>query len=295
MDTNQLLAFITVAETGSFSLAAEKLHLTQPAISKRIAILEETLAASLFDRIGRRVLLTEAGKLLLPRARKILLDIHDTGTSIRNLTAQVGGRLALASSHHIGLHRLPPILKEFTRRYAQVSVDISFLDSEEAYDRVLHGDIELAVVTLSPGAMGRIQYQRLWSDPLSFMAARDHPLAERRELGLKDLLDYPSILPAENTFTRQLVEDIFSGRNLALNVEMSTNYLETIRMMVSIGMAWSVLPDTMLEESLVVLPVRNANLIRELGYIYHRDHTLSNAASAFIRTLEQSVGMGVSG
>lgn len=287
MHTNQLLAFITVAETGSFSLAAQKLHLTQPAVSKRISTLEQTLSASLFDRIGRRVLLTEAGRLLLPRARQIMLDMQDTGTSIRNLSAEIGGRLALASSHHIGLHRLPPVLKEFTRRYRQVAVDISFLDSEEAYHKVLNGDIELGVVTLAPQSMDRIRQRVLWLDPLSFMAARDHPLAQRRELVLKDLLDYPSILPAENTFTRQLVEKIFSGRRLKLNVGMSTNYLETIRMMVAIGMAWSVLPDTMLEESLVVLPVRNVKMSRELGYIYHRDHTLSNAATAFLRTLEQ--------
>ena len=281
-----MLAFITVADTGSFSVAADKLHLTQPAISKRISALEASLQASLFDRIGRRILLTEAGALLLPRARNILLEVRDTATSIHNLSAGISGRLSMASSHHIGLHRLPPVLKEYTKRYPQVSIDISFLDSEEAYQQVLHGDIELAVVTLSLQAVDRIERRVLWSDPLSFMASRDHPLAHLDAIGLKELLNYPSILPSENTFTRQLVERIFSARKFKLEIEMSTNYLETIRMMVSIGMAWSVLPDTMLDDTLIALPVRNVRLNRELGYIYHRDHTLTNAAMAFIEALE---------
>lgn len=288
MDTNQLLAFITVAENDSFSLAAEKLHLTQPAVSKRISSLEGLLQTQLFDRIGKRILLTEAGRLLLPRARRIMREIQDTRTSISNLSADVSGTLAMASSHHIGLHRLPPALRGFNQHYPQVVVDISFLDSEEAYQRVIHGEIELAVVTLSLEDIDRVARRVLWWDSLSFMAARDHPLANCGEVGLKQLLDYPSILPSENTFTRQLVEKIFSVRKLQLKVEMSTNYLETIKMMVSIGMAWSVLPDTMLDDTLIALPVKNAVLNRELGYIFHRDHTLSNAAAAFIQELEQN-------
>ena len=209
MDTNQLLAFISVAESGSFSLAAEKLHLTQPAISKRIASLEAQLHTHLFDRIGKRVLLTEAGTVLLSRARRIMRDIQDTRTSIGNLSSGVSGRLAMASSHHIGLHRLPPVLREFCRRYPQVIVDISFVDSEEAYQQVIHGDIELAVVTLSPADVDRIERRVLWPDPLSFMVAQEHPLARRSGVRLQQLLEYPAILPGSNTFTRELVEACF--------------------------------------------------------------------------------------
>lgn len=288
MDTNQLNAFITVAETGSFSQAAEILFLTQPAISKRIAVLEQQLSAKLFDRIGKRVILTEPGRILLPRARKIIQELNDTRTSIQNLEQRVAGRMAIASSHHIGLHRLPPVLKGFFRRYPEVSIDISFLDSEQAYSKVLHGDIELAVVTLSPQAVDRIYHHSLWRDPLLIMTSHDHPLTRHRSLQLNDLLDYPAILPGENTFTRQLVENLFHKIKLRLEVDMSTNYLETIRMIVSIGMAWSVLPEIMLERNLKVLPVKNINLYRQLGYIYHQDHTLSNAARAFIDELERN-------
>ena len=117
------------------------------------------------------------------------------------------------------------------------------------------------------------------------MTSQNHPLTNYKIVKLKNLLDYPAILPGNNTFTRQLVESVFKNEELRLDVEMSTNYLETIKMMVSVGMAWSVLPMTMLDRSLTVLPVKNFNLLRKLGYIYHQQHTLSNAANAFIDCL----------
>ena len=150
MDTANLQAFLAVADTGSFSRAAEQLHLTQPAVSKRIAMLEQQLDARLFDRIGRHVSLTEAGLALQPRAQQVLSLMNDTRRALSNLSSEVSGRLSIATSHHIGLHRLPPVLREFTRRHPQVSFDIQFLDSEVAYDKVLHGEIELAVITLAP-------------------------------------------------------------------------------------------------------------------------------------------------
>lgn len=107
MDLANLSAFIAIAETGSFSGAGERLHLTQPAISKRIAGLEQQLDVRLFDRLGREVTLTEAGRALLPRAYQILNVLDDTRRALTNLTGEVSGRLTLATSHHIGLHRLP--------------------------------------------------------------------------------------------------------------------------------------------------------------------------------------------
>lgn len=290
METSQLIAFIAVAETRSFSLAAERLHLTQPAISKRIAALEQQLDAKLFDRIGKRVILTEAGQILLPRARKILHEIDDTRIALQNLGTAISGRVTLASSHHIGLHRLPPVLKEYSILYPRVVIDIAFLDSEQAYQQVGRGEIELAVVTLAPGEVPGIVSHSIWDDQLCIMTASDHALAQQKNVQLTDLLEYPVILPAANTFTRQLVEGIFKDHRIRLEVELSTNYLETIKMMVSVGMAWSILPLTMLDDTLRVVPVADIHLVRRLGYIHHRDHTLSNAAQAFIRLLRSGTG-----
>ena len=130
MDISALQAFLAVAESGSFSRAAEKIYLTQPAISKRIAALERQVGARLFDRIGRGIRLTEAGEVLLIRARAVLKELEDVKLSIANLSGTIAGELSLATSHHIGLHRLPPALKRFHETYTKVRLNLHFMDSE---------------------------------------------------------------------------------------------------------------------------------------------------------------------
>ena len=149
MDNQNLKAFITVAELGSFSEAADSLYLTQSAISKRIALLEQQIGKRLFDRIARQVSLTEAGNELLPRARRILQEYENALQAINDLSGEASGTLRLAISHHLGLHRLPPILKQFAQQYPNVTLDIEFMDSEKAYEQVLHGESEVAVITLA--------------------------------------------------------------------------------------------------------------------------------------------------
>lgn len=285
MDTQSLQAFVAVAEAGSFTGAAERLFITQPAVSKRVALLEQQLDTRLFDRIGRRVRLTEAGEALLPRARRVLLELEDTVRAIGNLSGEVGGRLRIGTSHHIGLHRLPPVLREFSRRYPQVKLDIRFIDSEEAYDGVMHGDLELGLVTLPPEPEADTETTVIWDDPLVFMAAPDHPLANAGALALKSLTAHSALLPSPNTFTRQIVEQLFREHKLQLDISMSTNYLETIHMMVSIGLGWSVLPASMLDDSVCELPVRGVDLHRQLGVVRHPARSLSNAGKRFMEVL----------
>jgi DNA-binding transcriptional LysR family regulator len=147
MDNQNLKAFITVANCGSFSEAADRLYITQSAISKRIAQLELQIGKKLFDRIARQVSLTEAGKELLPRAQRILKEYENALQAINDLSGKATGTLRLAISHHLGLHRLPPILKQFSQQYPNVSLDIEFMDSEKAYEQVLQGESEVAVIT----------------------------------------------------------------------------------------------------------------------------------------------------
>ena len=286
MDIASLKAFLAVADTGSFSLAAERLFLTQPAISKRIAALERELEALLFDRIGRTVSLTEAGRALLPRARTILVDIEDSVRAISNLSGEIRGTLRFATSHHIGLHRLPPALKAFTLQHPGVRLDIRFMDSEAACVAVEHGELELAIVTLPPDPSPNLSLDTVWVDPLGIVVSREHPLAGKRRVSLAALLEHPAILPATGTYTRQIAEQAFSKSNATLDVALSTNYLETIRMLVSVGIGWSLLPLTMLDGQLTHLKVRELQLKRTLGVVTHRERTLSNAALA-LQTLLQ--------
>ncbi|RZU46866.1 LysR family transcriptional regulator [Fluviicoccus keumensis] len=287
MNTADVLAFIEVARTESFSQAAERLFLTQPAISKRVSNLEESLGVQLFDRVGRRVQLTEAGRALLPRARQWLLDFDDIRKSIADLSGPITGVLRIGTSHHIGLHRLPPTLRRFSQQYPDVRLDIQFIDSEEAYESVLSGDLELGIVTLPPVPDARLLAEEIWDDPLAFVAGRDHPLASKPGLALPDLTSHPAILPSLNTFTRQIAAKLFQESHLELNVTMATNYLETIRMMVSIGLGWSVLPASMANEDMVLLPLSGVEMHRSLGVVYHPRRTLSRAAGAMLEMLRR--------
>jgi len=280
-----LQAFVAVARLASFSAAAEQLHLTQPAVSKRIVALESALDARLFDRIGRDVLLTEAGRLLLERAEKILAEIVDVRHRIHDLSGHVGGRLAIATSHHVGLHRLPPLLAAFRQHYPQVRLDLRFLESEEACAGVVSGELELAIVTLPESAAAGLLCETLWLDRLHVVCAHDHPLVADATVDATTLAQHPVILPGRETVTRQIIQAAFVARGVELDAELSTNYLETIRMLVGVGLGWSVLPETMLDERLNVLAVPGLEMTRRLGVARKRGRTLSNAAAALLATL----------
>ena len=290
MDTQNLRAFLLVAESGSFSKAAKRLHLTQPAVSKRIAQLEAQLNVSLFDRIGRRISTTEAGEALLPHARAVHLEMQAAQQSVRDLAGEVRGRLRLATSHHIGLHRLPPLLSFFSKAFPAVQLDIDFMDSEKAYELTLQGEVELAVVTLAPSSIVNIVTRPIWLDPLDFMVQEGTQLTRKKALGLKELSRHPAILPGLNTYTGQIVKSLFEQRSLPIQIAITTNYLETIRMMASVGLGWTVLPRSMRDPSLATLPIRDARIERTLGAIHHEGRSLSRAAQAFIEALESFEG-----
>jgi len=280
-----LAAFVAVAEQHSFSLAAEQLHLTQSAVSKRIALLEERFGQSLFDRIGRQVLLTEAGAALLPHAVAILQRYRDAAQAVSDSAGQIAGQLRLAISHHLGLHRLPAVLQRYNRSYPEVTLAVEFMDSEQAYARVLRGDCELAVVTLAEQPQARLVEQPIWSDPLHFVCAPDHPLAQLAAPSLATLAQQPLILPGSATNTSALVREVFAAAQLPLQSAISTNYLETIKTMVAIGMGWSLLPATLCAD-LQQLQVDCRPIVRKLGYLHLAKRTLSNAAIQFVQLLE---------
>lgn len=288
MDTQCLAAFVEVAETGSFTQAAERLHLSQPAISKRVTTLEEQIGQSLFDRVGRSISLTDAGRTLLPYARKALQDIEDARRALSQLDGQVSGRLSIGTSHHIGLHRLPPVLSQFTREFPQVDLDIHFMDSEVACQAVVAGKLELGIVTLPTQALPQLRSRLVWPDPLVVVAAPAHPLAHRKQVSLSQLADHPAVLPDEATYTHRIVTAALEREGVRPHVRLATNYLETLKMLVSIGLGWSVLPESMLDASLSPLNVPRLRLSRELGLVWHEKRTLSGAAQALMQMLPAS-------
>jgi DNA-binding transcriptional LysR family regulator len=280
MNIEDLNAFLSVAKHSSFSLAAEELHLTQPAVSKRIAALESTLNAQLFDRIGRQISLTEAGRALERYARRILSEVEDSRRTISNLSGAVSGPLKLAASHHISLHRLPSILRSYIQQYPEVQLGLVFMDSELACRAVEQGELELALVTLPQLENTPLTVIEVWTDRLVLAASHDHPLRNEKKITPAVLARYPAILPARGTYTRTLIDKKLAVSQLEAKLE--THYLENIKMMVSVGLGWSLLPENMLEEELRLAEGSQIVVERRLGIVHHPRRTLSNAARAFI-------------
>lgn len=283
MNTAKLQAFIAVMQHKSVSKAAEQLHLTQPAISKRLRGLEQEFEVRLFDHIGRQIQPTSAAQRLLPQAERWLADYQEIRHSLNEAQQDIAGRLTIGTSHHIGLHHLPLLLKGFVQHYPKVTLDIRFVDSEQAHQAVLAGALELAFLTLPPDYHPRLSYKEVWLDDLLFVAAPFHALAQAKSLVLADLLPFPAILPNANTYTSQITLAAFAEQHLKPQASMTNNPLESIRMLVSIGLGWSALPRTLLNDELSQLPLADVEpLHRCLGMVWHPERTRSRAAAGLM-------------
>jgi DNA-binding transcriptional LysR family regulator len=287
MQINQINAFLAVAELESFSLAADKLHITQPAVSKRIQQLEINMNAELFDRIGKRSILTPNGKAFKPHAERILQELKTYRSSLSQQQGTPSGSLSFATSHHIGLHRLPQTLRDFKIRYPQVDLDLHFMDSEDACIAIANHELELAIVTLPEIADDKLDCEPIWIDRMVVAMAADHSLAGQQDIDPADLLDHAAILPSTGTFTRKIINNLFTGNQGQLKIVLETNYLETIKVMVSANLGWSILPQNMIDDSLVCHGLKGLNVHRPLGIVTRRNRTLSLSSSAMIKLLRR--------
>jgi DNA-binding transcriptional LysR family regulator len=216
-----------------------------------------------------------------------LNDAKELQRVVADLQGDIAGKLTMGTSHHIGLHRLPYPLRQFTQHYPNVELDIQFMDSEEACHAVEVGELELAIVTLPPSPRERLSLTTIWPDPLVFVASKDHTLCHQKT-SLTDLAEHPAVLPSTHTYTRGILESLLRNEGLALNVAMETNYLETLRMLVSTGLGWSLLPKTLIADDIREIKIPKVQLQRELGVVTHEKRSLSNAAQAMIRLCEES-------
>lgn len=296
MDTQSLQAFLAVAETESFSQAAQRLHITQPAVSKRIAILEDTLDTQLFDRLPRKAILTPAGEALMPKAKHIISELLEIKTELANLSGDISGTLRIGTSHHIGLHHLPHLLRQFHSAYPQVKLAMQFLGSEAACEALAQGELDIAFATLPLEEHPKLEMQAVWRDPLSFVCAHTHPLTKLKKAKLTDLTEFEAILPEANTVTFEIIDNAFKKENLSLQaalpsryrdtISMMSSYMETIKMMASVGLGWAVLPEHMAnDKDLHKLNIGPKHFYRELGVLQRKGKTLGTAGKAFLAIL----------
>lgn len=285
MRIDALQAFMAVAELESFQDAGQRLHLSQPAISKRIAALEAELEHRLFDRVGRKVGLTEAGRAYLPHARETLAALADGERALDNLADRVAGTLELAVSHHVGMHRMPEVLRAFIARYPNVAPQIEFADSEHACQRVLNGESELALITLPVAAHPTLIARTIWPDPLAIYAGRTHALARRATVTFAELAAHAAVLPPPDSYTHRIIESALAAHGVTVTARMTSHSLETLRMLADVGLGWTVLP-TAMPHPLTPLALPPLAMRRELGVMRHPQRHLSNAARALLAMLD---------
>lgn len=176
------------------------------------------------------------------------------------------------------------MLREFSNNYPDVELKLSFMDSEEACQQIINGDIELAIITLPGEDNDRLEMKPVWNDPLCVVVSTHHPLAAESKLTIKKLLNHAAILPSRGTYTRKLI-DTALGLDESVNTLLETHYLETIKAMVQTGLGWSMLPLSMLDKTLIALDIKHARTTRRLGIVVHSMRTKSNAANAMISQL----------
>ena len=283
MDTNAIKAFIAVAESMSVTKASRSLYLTQPAVSRRIAQLEEQLGVSLFDRANKKMFLTASGHKLLPRCKAILADMEAAVREASNMGDRVMGHLTIGMSHHVSVYRAPAYLKRYQDLYPDVDLDLSFLTSEEAISLVQRGKLELAMATLPQKAPPSLEFTPMWEDELLIAIPNKE---EYRDASLEELVKKPVILPHPPTTTRKNIESVFRKLDLSFTHVIETSNFEVIHKMTETGLGWGILPSHMINaEDIVPAFTDTFKAIRTQGIVRHHQRQLSLPSQALLDLL----------
>ncbi|MDQ2936457.1 MAG: LysR family transcriptional regulator [Acidobacteriota bacterium] len=242
MEIRQLRAFIAIAELGTFTAGALRVHVTQAAISMQIRQLENELGAKLFIRAPRRVMLTEAGEQLLHRARQILRD-HDAALDeIAELAGAERGRLRIGSaSAMVTTDVLPKLLNEVRNQHARAEITVASGTSEALVEQILAGELDVAFVSLPVEARG-INTERLIQDQLVAIASPRHALAKQRTVSAYTLAGEKLILGERGGNTRRLIDQFFEQAGVTLQVTMELSRQAAIRRMVEADMGVGIVP-----------------------------------------------------
>jgi DNA-binding transcriptional LysR family regulator len=242
MEIRQLRAFVSIAELGTFTAGAQRVHVTQAAISMQIRQLENELGARLFVRAPRRVMLTEAGEQLLLRARQILND-HDAAIEeIADLAGAERGRLRVGSaSAMVTTEVLPKLLREVRRQHTRADITVASGTSESLVQQILGGELDLAFVSLPVEARG-ISTERLSQDQLVAIASPRHRLAKQKTIDAFTLAGEKLILGERGGNTRRLIDQFFAQAGVTLHVAMELSRQQAIRRMVEEDMGVGIVP-----------------------------------------------------
>jgi len=303
----QIRVFIAVAQHRSFTRAARELHLTQPAVSHQLKLLEAEVGLPLFEYIGRRVHLTTAGEALLHYATQINEVLRAASESFAEMRGLKRGLLKLGAVS-TAKYFTPSLLSAFREEYPQVAIKFTVGNREEIIKQLADNEIDLVIMGRPPRELVT-NAEPFARHPLVIIAAPDHPLAKvQRKVPLKRLEHEPFIIREEGSGTRASMEHVFRERGVTFNAIMEVSSNETIKQAVMAGMGISFISQhtvslELATGKLVVLNVSGLPVIRDWYVIHLRDKRLSPVTLAFrsfllargAQIIERTVGASVSG
>jgi DNA-binding transcriptional LysR family regulator len=290
INLDQLRIFRAVAQSRSFTRAAEIVHLTQPGISKHIKQMEQYFGVPLFDRSGRRATLTEAGTILSEATQEIMTTIEAAERRIDDLKGLRGGRLRLGSSFPIGVYILPTVLAEFRRRYPAVEVALQISLSETVEAKLLANELDLGLVSHDAGDP-RLVARAFMSDELVVIVPPGHRWAKKRHVAPRELADETFIVAAQGAGTRAVVEERLQALGIVLADVMEFGNLEGAKHAVEAGLGISVQARSVVQREVAagsLHAVRLTGLDTRIQFFFARKKNahLTHAARELIELLE---------
>lgn len=285
MDFEQLRTFMEVSRLRSFSRAAEKLMVTQPAISAQIRTLENEVGARLFDRDGGKVTFTAAGKVFEPFAEHCLQCHNHIMVTVGELHRTPRGEISVSANEATSLYVLPAVFAQFKRQYSRVGLSIVRADRMKTVESVLNREVDFGVVSL-PVKDPRLTVDTLHRDDVVVVAPAAHPLAARESVKFAEILPYSMLLPKQGR-QRELIEDLFRTHDVQARVAMEVESSELLKRLIVAGLGLGFLPRSNVQEdtkngTLKIIKVEGVRLNRELALVYRKDKTLTRAAHVFL-------------
>ena len=288
----QLRAFLAVHQLRKLSAAAQRLFVTQSAVSMLIRQLEEGLGTRLFDRTTRSLKPTAAAEEMLATVERVLRDVDSLSADFRELATLERGRVTLAITPTLAAMLLPDALRIFSQQHPKVRVLVNDCAPDQFISRILGEHVDFGIGTPErPGA--EVDTERLMRDHLALVCRSDHPLAKARVVRWTDLGRHPMITVRPGYGVRPLVDGTAAEAGVALDVVNEVSFLSTALWMTACGMGASIMPSAFAraegDPSLVIKMLSAPRVSRDISVVTKRGHSLSAAARSFIDVLKQSL------
>ncbi|GMU84512.1 MAG: LysR family transcriptional regulator [Planctomycetota bacterium] len=286
MNPRPLRTFLAVARSLNFTKAAEELTITQPAVSRQIRQIEGELEVVLFERLGRSVELTDAGRALVPLAEQLLGQIDRVVEAVRRYGTAAHGRLRIGASTTPGYYLLPPILGRFRRAHPGVELQFTVENSLAIERRILHNELDLGFVG-GHLASEALSIEPIAEDEIVCFSTPDHPLAARRRVQAKSLGDQTWVVRERGSATRELFEQWLNKAGAVLHKTIELSSPEAIKALVRVGVGISfmsihALQDDLRRGELKRIRLAGLRLSRPIYLVRHPDKHISPALRAFL-------------